>query len=81
MTYGVIMLETAQEHKVPLIPTHTIPDKKIFNAIPVIHNFQAWKDVLKPNTEFPTHFLQFFLYNNDSDIHLLQTHKNPLLQV
>jgi len=81
MTYDVTSPETAQEHKVPLIPKHNNIYKKIFNALPVIHNYQAWKDVLKLNTEFPKYFPNFFLYNNDSDIHLLQTHKNPLLQV
>jgi hypothetical protein len=60
MTYDVIMSETAQEHKVPLIPTHTIIYKKIFNALPVIHNYQAWKDVLQLNKEFLKHFLHFF---------------------
>jgi len=69
--------ETAQEHKVPLIPKHNNIYKKIFNALPVIHNYQAWKDEHRISQIFS----YFFLYNNDSDIHLLQTHKNPLLQV
>jgi hypothetical protein len=77
----VILPETAQEHKVPLIPTHTIIYKKIFNTVPVIHNYQAWKDVLKLNTKFFQTLSPFFLNNNESDINLLQTHKNPLLQV
>jgi len=54
------MPETAQEHKVPLIPTHITIYKKIFNALPVIHNYQVWKDVLQLNTEFSRHFIHFF---------------------
>jgi len=53
MTYDVVLPETVQEHKVPLIPTHNIIYKKIFNAIPIIHNYEAWKDVLKLNKNFP----------------------------
>jgi hypothetical protein len=60
MTYDEILPETGQERKVPLIPTHTIIYKKIFNAVPLIHNYQAWKDVLKLNTDFSKHFLNFF---------------------
>jgi len=60
MTYDVILPEIAQEHKVPLIPTYTIIYKKIFNALPVIHNYQAWKDVFQLNKEFSIHFLHFF---------------------
>lgn len=56
MTYVVKLPETAQEHKVPLIPTHTIIYKNIFNALPVIHNYQAWTDVLQLNKEFSKHF-------------------------
>jgi len=80
MTYDVILPETVQEHNVPLIPTHNIIYKKIFNAIPVIHNYKRGKMYSNWTKIFQTLF-SFFLYNNDSDIHLLQTHKNPLLQV
>jgi hypothetical protein len=60
MTYDVILPETAQEHEEPLIPKHNNIYKKIFNALPVIHNYQAWKDVLKLNIELPKYFLHFF---------------------
>jgi hypothetical protein len=46
MTYDVTLPETAQEHKVPLMPTHNIIYKKTFNALLIIHNYQAWKGVL-----------------------------------
>jgi hypothetical protein len=60
MTYDVILPETAQEHKVPLIPKHNNIYKKIFNALPVIHKYQACIDVLKLNIEFPKYFPNFF---------------------
>jgi hypothetical protein len=62
MTYDVILPETAQEHKVPLIPKHNNIYKKIFNALPVIYKYQAWKDVLKLNIEFPNIFFIFSIH-------------------